>query len=113
MKQRLTYLQHRSWVLALLLAMAAAAQSPSQSPPVAIESPGLRMTIDPHTGLPGQIRTQLRGATRDWLSGTAGLQVRNQITGTQADLARVDGKLTAVGGRGPNGRGTCGNCHCA
>ena len=105
MKQRLTYLQHRSWVLALLLAMAAAAQSPSQSPPVAIESPGLRMTIDPHTGLPGQIRTQLRGATRDWLSGTAGLQVRNQITGTQADLARVDGKLTAVGGQGAQWEG--------
>ena len=98
-------LRRWSFVLALVVTGAAAPISPTAAEPVSLESHGLRLTLNPRTGLPDQIQTRQNGAIRDWLTSAMRLQVRNQVTTTNADFATVVGNLSASAGEAADWQG--------
>lgn len=90
MKKSPLHSWRRAGVPALLVALAANLIPPLNMPAAGLENAGLSIVFDPRTGLPGQIQTRLDGVARDWLAGPVQMRVRNQVTGTGADLAAGD-----------------------
>ena len=55
-----------------------------------VEGKGLRVTIDPATGLPARIETRMRRGSTPWLRGPLQFTVRDEVTDATAELTQVE-----------------------